>query len=196
MRGAKHRAMVSAMRSPLALITLASMVSIGLGSASAQVTDSSLTQPTSPQVQAILSQYEGAPTAEQLRAMGPDTLRVLISLYDSAQAPAYVRLRVLSAVRHFPTPATRAFLLAVLRVPNQSDLHQRQALLSLGSAFGDAARVDISRSLSSQHPVVREAAGRALHRIGTRAARRMIVEHSARERDPAVRRTFNEELRR
>ena len=188
--------MVSAMRSPLALFTLASVLGFGFGSASAQVTDSSVTRPTSPQVQAILSQYEGAPTAEQLRAMGPDTLRVLISLYDNAQTPAYVRLRVLSAVRHYPTPATRTFLLAVLRVPNQSDLHQRQALLSLGRAFGDAARAEISRSLSSRHPVVREAAGRALHRIGTPAAQRLIVEHSARERDPAVRRTFNEELRR
>jgi len=188
--------MVSAMRSPLALVTLACMFGFGLGTASAQAVGQAVTRPTASQVQVILSQYEEAPTAEQLRRMGPDTLRVLISLYDEERTPAYVRLRVLSAVRHYATPATRTFLLAVLRLPNQSDLHQRQALLSLASAFGDGARVEIARSLSSQHPVVREAAGRALRRIGTAAARRLIVEHGARERDPGVRRTFNEELRR
>ncbi len=187
--------MVPLMRSPLPIITLLAVVGFASGPASAQQAPAPDTQPTAPQLQAALSHYESSPTADQLRAMGPDTLRVLVALYNQAQTPAFVRLRVLSAVRHFPTPATRTFLLAVLRTPNQSDLHQRQALLSLARAFGDSARQDIAPALRSTHPVVREAAGRALHRIGTPAARRLIVEHRARESDPAVRRTFMQELR-
>jgi len=129
----------------------------------------------------MLSGYEQVPTAAQWRALGPETLRVLVDLYNDRDAPPYVRLRAVTAASSFPSRAARTFLLAVARLPGQSDLFTREAILSLGRAFGARAIDDVAPFLSSPEPVVREGAALCLGRIGTPAAvealrRRLTVE--------------------
>lgn len=160
--------------------------------ASAQATPA----PSRDGVRQILSAYEGGPTAAEWRAMGPQTLAVLVSLYDDSSQPAYVRLRVLSAVASFPTPATRTFLLAATRAPGQSDLFVREAVLSLGRAFGAGALDDVTPFLGSRETVVREAAARSLALIGTPAAREALRRRLVLEPDATVRATLETALRR
>lgn len=141
----------------------------------------SATPPSRHQVRQLLSGFEETPGAATWRALGPETLGVLVALYDDASAPPYVRLRAVHAVSFYPSEATRTFLLAVARAPRQSDLFVRQSLLSLARAFGPRAVEDIRPFLDSPEPIVREGAALGLGRIGTEAARealrrRLVVE--------------------
>lgn len=148
----------------------------------------SATPPSKAQLRALLSGFEHTPDAQTWRALGPEALPVLIDLYDDADAPQYVRLRSVHAVSFYPSPATRTFLLAVARAPGQSDLFVRQAVLSIGRAFGARAVDDIRPFLSHEEPVVREGAATALGRVHTGAALsalrgRLSVEPSAQVRE-------------
>jgi len=118
-------------------------------------------------VRQMLSGYETIPGRAQWRAMGSDTLRVLVALYSDPSEPAYVRLRSVSVAAHYPIPATRTFLRAVLAAPQQSDLFLRQALLAMARAFGASAKDDVAPFLTHPEPVAREAAVQALDEIGT-----------------------------
>lgn len=150
--------------------------------------------PTAQQVRELLSGYEYVPSGEDLRALGPDTLRVLIELYAAPDAPPWVRLRAIAAVGHYPEPATRTFLLAVARAEGQSDLLVREAVLALGRAFGEHAIADVRPFLSHREPVVREAAGMALGRIATPRAVDLLRARIVAERDPGVRRALDRSL--
>lgn len=148
----------------------------------------SATPPSKAQLRALLSGFEHTPDAQTWRALGREALPVLIDLYDDADAPPYVRLRAVHAVSFYPTPATRTFLLAVAAAPRQSDLFVRQAVLSLGRAFGARAVDDLRPFLSHDEPVVRESAAAALGRVRTDAALsalrgRLSVETSAQVRE-------------
>jgi HEAT repeat protein len=165
-------------------------VSISLVTPSAHATP-----PSKAQVRQLLSGYEDVPGAETWRRLGPETLAVLVSLYDDPEEAPYVRLRAVSVVSHYPTPATRTFLLAVARAPRQSDLFVREAVLSLGAAFGPRAVDDIRPFLASRHVVVREGATLALSRVGTDAAREALRARLAVEPAPHVREAIARGLR-
>lgn len=177
---------------------LAAAIAIALLSLpTAGVRAQSTTQaPSRDSIRQLLTAYEGGPSAAEWRAMGPETLTVLVSLYNDSAQPAYVRLRVLSAVASFPTPATRTFLLAATRAPGQSDLFVREAVLSLGRAFGAAALDDVTPFLGSGDTVVREAAARSLGLIGTPAARDALRRRLVLEPDATVRQTLQSALSR
>jgi HEAT repeat protein len=151
-------------------------------------------EPTRPQVRQLLSGYEQGPSAEQWRALGPGTLAVLVALYDDPAEPPYVRLRAVGAAAHYPGPAARTFLLAVARAPDQGDLFVREAVLALGRAFGAEALADVRPFLDSRHPVVREAAGRALGAMATPEAAAALRSRITRERDRVVRGTLLTQL--
>jgi hypothetical protein len=136
--------------------------------------------PSRDTVRSMLMGYEQVPSAAQWQALGPETLGVLVSLYDDAAQPPFVRLRAVGAVAAFPTPAARTFLLAVARANGQGDLMIREAVLALGRAFGAAARIEIRTFLTHREPVVREAAATALQRID--AAARGSTDRSLRRR--------------
>src|SRR5687768_4239393 len=78
--------------------------------------------PSRERVRSMLMGYEQIPSHDQWRALGPETLAVLISLYDDQNQPPFVRLRAVGATAAFPTAATRTFLLAVARADGQGDL--------------------------------------------------------------------------
>lgn len=150
--------------------------------------------PGKAQVRQLLSGFEAMPAAESWRALGPETLAVLVSLYDDPSEPAYVRLRAVRAVSFYPVAATRTFLLAVTRVPGQGDLFVREAVLSLARAFGRRAVDDVRSFLSSPEPTVREAAAMGLGRIGTERARDALRRRLAIEGAEHVRRTIQRAL--
>jgi HEAT repeat protein len=142
----------------LAVVTLATL----LVSASAEATP-----PSKAELSRLLSGYEDVPPASAFGAWGPETLSVLVDLYQDTDQPPFVRIRAVSAAAHYPTPAARTFLLAVARAPRQSDLFIREAVVSLGRAFGPRAVDDVRPFLRHREPVVREGAVIALNRIHT-----------------------------
>jgi HEAT repeat protein len=152
--------------------------------------------PTADQLTHALSHFERTATAEELRSLGPNTLQRLMQLYQATNSPGYVKLRALGALRHFPAPATRSFLVAVLEVPGQVDLHKRHALLSLAHAFGATARDEIRPYLNDPEPVVREAAGRALAHLGDTLSLRDIAQRVSQENNRYVRETLESLLNR
>lgn len=150
--------------------------------------------PGKAQVRQLLSGYEAMPAAESWRALGPETVAVLVSLYDDPSEPAYVRLRAVRAVSFYPVPATRTFLLAVTRVPGQGDLFVREAVLGLARAFGDRAVDDVKAFLNNPEPTVREGAAMGLGRIGTERARDALRRRLAIEGAEHVRGTIERAL--
>ncbi|MEM9194512.1 MAG: HEAT repeat domain-containing protein [Myxococcota bacterium] len=152
--------------------------------------------PTRSQIRSLLSGYEFVPTAEQIQSLGHEALPLLIELANDGAEPPFVRLRAVRLTAAFPTPATRTFLLAMVRAPNQSDLMMRQAVLALGQAFGERCIPDVAPFLSHRDPVVREAAVRALSRVGTNDARERIRRRMAQETSPHLRREIRRALAR
>ena len=126
--------------------------------------------PTRTQVRQLLSGFETVPGADAWSRLGPQTLGVLVALYDDTSERPFIRLRAVSVAAYYPSPAARTFLLGVARAPRQGDLFVREAVLALGRAFGPRAVGDLRPFLASPMPVVREATVTALTRIGTRPA--------------------------
>lgn len=151
--------------------------------------------PSRRQVRAMLSGIEHTPTEADWRRIGAGALPLLIDLYADRSEPAFVRLRAIGATAAFPGPATRTFLLAVARAEGQSDLFIREAVNALARAFGSRASADVAPFLEHDEPVVRDAAARALGRIGGRDATRALRARLHAERDAVVRASIQRALR-
>ncbi len=144
--------------------------------------------PDAGHVRELLSGYEGGPAEATWRALGPETLAVLIALYDAPQEAPFVRQRAIAAAAYYPSAATRTFLHAVLVTPGQSDLFLRTAVDALARAFGADAWAEVQPWLAHPAVTVRMGAVRAAVRIGTPATRtalraRLRVEQDAEVRD-------------
>lgn len=145
------------------------------------------TPPDVARVREMLSSYEAGPPESAWRALGPETLPVLIALYDSTQEAPFVRQRAVAAAAYYPSPATRLFLRAVLTTPGQSELFVRTAVDSLARAFGADAWDEVRPYLAHQAVTVRMGAVRAATRIDTRAVRAALRERLRVEPDAEVR---------
>jgi len=152
--------------------------------------------PSKDQVRRMLSSFEGGPGAAEWRALGTDTVGVLVELYADGSEQPWVRLRAVRAVSHYPVAATRTFLLAVAETPRQSDLFVREALLGLGRAFGERAIDDIRPYLDDRRAVVREGAAMGLGLVATATAREALRRRLAVERSESVRRSIERALAR
>lgn len=151
--------------------------------------------PSKDRVRQLLSAIDQMPPATVWRALGPGTLGVLIELYDDPSEAPYIRMRTLVAAQHYPVPAARTFLNAAASARGQSDLFVRQALISLGRAFGERAIDDVRPYLTHADADVREGAVLSLSRIGTEAARAALRDRLPRERNEIVRTALQRALR-
>ena len=142
----------------------------------------------------MLSGYESVPSLVEWRRLGPGTLAVLVALFEAPETPPYVRLRAVAATAAFPSDVARAFLLRVARSAT-SDLIAREALLTLGRAFGEGVRGELAPFLAHRVPLLREAAARALGRIGSPACRALLEARLETEGHPAVREAMSRALR-
>lgn len=181
--------MLRIVRATVVVVTLVASALLCTSTASAD-------PPSKDEVRRMLSSFEGGPGAEQWRALGTDTVGVLVELYADGSERPWVRLRAVRAASHFPVTATRTFLLAVAETPRQSDLFVREAVLGLGRAFGDRALDDIRPYLDDRRPVVREAAATSLGLVATAAAREALRRRLAVEGSDSVRDSIERALAR
>lgn len=143
----------------------------------------------------MLSGIEDTPSRAEWQRMGEGALPILIELYTDRSQPGFVRLRAVGAAAAFPRTATRTFLLAVARAEGQSDLFVREAVNGLARAFGRDASPEVASFLDHRAPVVREAAARALGRVGGPNAVRALRVRLSAERDVVVRESIQRALR-
>ena len=113
-------------------------------------------------IERALSSFEGGPGPSFWQQQDPSAVGELVRLYDDGNQPPFVRLRAVNAARYFPSPASRAFLVAVADARQQPALFVREAIRSLSFAFGAAAVTEIEKLASHRESVVREAVVDAL----------------------------------
>ena len=171
-------------------VAIAIVLSVGIESAHAQ------TALTRAEVRSLLSGIEATPSAADWRRIGPRVLPHLIALYNEPREAPFVRLRAIDATGAFPTPATRTFLLAVVRARPQNDLFARRAVTTLARAFGSRAIPDLIEFLDHREPTVREAAVNALAVHGSDAERALLRHRLPRERSRIVQDALRRALRR
>lgn len=147
-------------------------------------------------VREMLSGYEGGPPASVWRELGPETLPVLIALYDSTQEAPFVRQRAVAAAAFYPSPATRTFLHAVLATPGQHEIYLRTAVDALARAFGAGAWDEVRPYLAHDIVTVRMGAVRAASRINTPAVRAALRARLGSEQEAEVRDAINAALAR
>jgi HEAT repeat protein len=174
---------------------LATVLAAAALSVSAPPASSAQAGPSRAQVRAMLSGVEDVPTDEAWRRLGEGALGVLIELYADPDEAPYVRLRAVGASGAFARPAARTFLLAVARAEGQADLFVREAVLSLGRAFGASALDELTPFLAHREPVVREATARALGRVGGPRAAGALRARLQVEREAVVREALQRALR-
>ncbi|MBX3247892.1 MAG: HEAT repeat domain-containing protein [Myxococcales bacterium] len=134
----------------------------------------------------MLSGIDTVPSDATWARLGPEAVEVLIAVYEDPATPFFVRLRAVSALAHYPTPAARTFLERVARAPDQSVLVVRRALVALGEAFGDGAFESVRPFLRHPDAAIRRAAVELLVRMDSGRARSTLAAHAARESDPGV----------
>ena len=140
-----------------------------------------------PSVVRALSSYDRGPGASFWQQLDPDTIDVLVRLYDDDDQPPFIRLRAVVVARHFPSSTARTFLLRVARAPNQPGLMVREAVRSLSVAFGARASVDIQGFVGHRDRSVREAAVQALLTHRTTQGMNRLRERLAHETDVVLR---------
>jgi HEAT repeat protein len=142
------------------------------------------TAPTREALITMLSGFESTPTIAQMRALGDGTVPMLIALYDDPQMIQPVRLRAVEAMGAYGTPEARAFLLRVIREPDQSPIVVREAIEALAQSQGASAIPQITPLLASPERAIREGAIEALATLG---ARQQLTQQLAREHDADLR---------
>ncbi len=115
----------------------------------------------------LLSAYELPLSREVLDHIGPDVNRLLIQLSTNPRVRPRVRTRALAALGYYPTVPTRDHLGSLLHERSlvKSALGtnlRRQALRSLGVAFGDRAVDAIVGLKEDGDPLIRQAVAHAL----------------------------------
>jgi|JI9StandDraft_2_1071091.scaffolds.fasta_scaffold215432_2 HEAT repeat protein len=142
--------------------------------------------PSRATVREMLSGFEDAPGAEAWRALGEETVPVLVALFDDASEAQPVRLRAVWAARFYATEGSRAFLSRVMANRSEGGIVVRTALESLAAAFGASAVPQLAPLLAHSDVAVREGAIRALGRVGGREARAALEARRGHERDEAL----------
>jgi len=125
-----------------------------------------------------------------LHRIGPDVNAILIEFGTSVPGRGVepqVRLRALSWLQHFATPATRAVLFELARDRKTDVPARRIALRGLALAFGVEALAVLRDALQDRNLYVREAAAYGLGDIDDRRVAGILGDHLQREPELAVR---------
>ena len=117
----------------------------------------------------LLSAFEYVPDKESLDRTGPHTNKLLVRIASHPRYRPSLRNRALMALTLYPTPRTRDYLPTLFYDKQLMEapyglLLRRQAIISFGAAFGDAAVDDLTPLGEDHNSQVREAWAHALGR--------------------------------
>lgn len=141
-----------------------------------------------PQLQGI----EDPPSAEALRALGPGVAAELLELSEDGELPRSVRAKAVHALGWFPSPETRAALVA--RLDGSDRILARKAAYALGEGWGAGAIPELTRALEAPDSHLREAAARALGGVDSPEAVAVLEARLAVEESSSVKATITKSL--
>lgn len=142
-------------------------------------------------LRALLSAEEVRVTPKTLSDLGSGVPQLLMEVAQNAEEDPLLRSRALSLLRHYPDePRVAAFLEGMVNQKGLNPVLLRSALHSHGTVSRGKAVPALAPYLSSEDPLIREAAGRALAATRDQGAMAMVKQAADREGDPSVKRTL------
>ena len=142
-------------------------------------------------LRALLSAEEVTVTPKTLSDLGSGVPQLLMEVAQDAEEDPLLRSRALSLLRHYPDdPRVAAFLEGMVNQKALNPVLLRSALHSHGAVSRGKAVPALAPYLSSEDPLIREAAGRALAATKDQGAMAMVKQAADREGDPSVKQTL------
>ena len=142
----------------------------------------------------LLSGYESGPTAESLRALGPDVGAELYALATDPAVPSTRRIRAVYALGWFQTATTRAWLRTTLADRAAESQVRRSAGWALANGWGEAALPELTVALTDPDDQLRAQVVRAIAKVGTAPALDALRARQLAESEPMVARTLTDAL--
>ena len=133
----------------------------------------------------MLYAYE-VPSSKQWSDFGPETLNLLVRVYDNADSPTYARIRAVNAAGHYHTEQSRSFLRRVLQTPSQKPVVTRHAISAIERAFGADSLGDIQPMLSSADMSVRQAAAVSIAKMKSTGAEKTLNNYLKTEQSKVI----------
>lgn len=143
-------------------------------------------------LRALLSAEEVTVRPKTLSDLGIGVPQILIEVAQNTEEDPLLRSRALSLLRHYPDdPRVAAFLEAMVGQKGLDPVLLRSALHSHAVVSRSKAIPALAPYLSSEDPLIREAAGRALVATKDQGAMAMVKQAADRESDPSVKQTLH-----
>jgi HEAT repeat protein len=147
-------------------------------------------------IDTLLGGVEYVPTAQEWKALGPDTAGVLRGIASSESERPSRRARSLSALGYFPSAETRTFLEAMANDNGARTVFRRKALRALAFGYKGEALVFVSKFVAAEDKHLRDAAMKSLADIGTPEAQTALKARLKVEKAEFVRETIEQSLAR
>lgn len=137
----------------------------------------------------LLSGYEQAATADELRRLGPGVESELLVIADDPSMSRVRREAATYSLGWFPSETTRVWLQGRLADPSVDSHIRRSAAWALANGWQDSAVPDLSTAFADPDVQLRNQIARALGKVGTAAARAALEARLPNETDAMVRTT-------
>ena len=147
------------------------------------------------EVDVLLGGIEYVPKAEEWTKLGPDAATVLRTIAGSQNERPSRRARAVSALAHFPTPETKAFLTGILHGADSPVLLQRKAMSALSFAYGADSLQLLQPYLANPNRRLRESAIRAVGTVASPDAKALLKQRLQVEDAKYLRETIQEVLK-
>jgi HEAT repeat protein len=135
----------------------------------------------------LLAAYDDPATAEDWRALGDGAPAELMAIARDSKVSSTRRAGAVLALGWFPTPETRTYVTTVLYDVDAANILRRKATFALGNGWGEQAMPELVATLASEDVQLRQAAARAIAKLGTPAAKTALQERLTVEPDRVVR---------
>jgi hypothetical protein len=154
-------------RSPLAAALLAAALVLSAATAAAATT----VKEQERSLLKLLAAHEYQPNRRVLDRIGPDVNQLLVHVASYRNVRTTLRVRALASLALYPSPRTRQYLSAQLHERDLmgtpgGTLMRRQAMRSLGLAFGVEVVGELTPFRDDPDPQIREGAAHALGDTG------------------------------
>ncbi len=146
------------------------------------------------EVHELLGGIEYVPTAAEWQKLGPDAAVTLRAIAGSPKERPSKRSRAISAMAHFPTPETQAFLEGLAADTNSKPKFRGKALRALAVGFKSGALPTLKTFAADANSTVREDAILGLGTVATPEAKVVLEQRLQLETKVHLRETIQKSL--
>ena len=143
-------------------------------------------EPLEGRIVGMLSAIESLPERDAWRALGPESVPILIRIANDAKEPSFRRARALLVLGYFDDPRAVAALELVVSNDMVNESLRRHALLGMSSAAPAQALPHAERALASDDPATRQTGIKVLAASPIPEARSLLERHRAHEQNASL----------